>query len=94
MATNVMDVALTTTLAGPTIPIGVTSPNAKFVTNWATLPSPVLNSIHRMSPSIVIKPLLERTKIGYLIQPLPIISRVIFSIYLFILNMMELSHSR
>ena len=91
MEPNVMDVATTTTLEGPTIPIGVTSPNAKFVTNWVTLPSLVLNSIHRMSPSIVLQPQLEKTKIGCLIQPLPIISLVIFPIYLFIPNMMELT---
>jgi hypothetical protein len=86
-----MDVAPTTTLAGPIIPIGVISPNAKFVTNWATLPSLVLNSIHKMSLSIVLKPLLARTTIGYLIRPLLIISRVISPIYLFIPNMMELT---
>jgi hypothetical protein len=43
MEPNVMDAAPTATLAGPIIPISVTSPNVKFVTNWATLPSPVLN---------------------------------------------------
>ena len=43
MEPNVMDIASTTTLAGPIMAIGVTSPNVKFVTNWATLPSLVLN---------------------------------------------------
>ena len=43
MEPNVMDAAPTTLLVGPTIPIGVKSPNANFVTNWATLPSIALN---------------------------------------------------
>ena len=88
---NVMDITSTKTLGGPTTPIGVTNPNVKFVTNWATLQSPVLNSIHRMPPSIVQQSLLSRTKIGYLIRSLLIISRVIFPTYLFTPNMMELT---
>jgi hypothetical protein len=88
---SVMDVAPTTTMVGPIVPIGAISPNAKFVTNWATLPSHVLNSIHKMSLSIVLKLQMARTTIGYLIRPLLIISRVISPIYLFIPNMMELT---
>ena len=91
MEPNVMDVAPTITLGDPTTPIGVTSPNVKFMTNWATLQSSVLNSIHRMPPSIVLQSLLARTKIGYLIRPFLIISRVIFPTYLFTPNMMELT---
>ena len=86
-----MDIAPTATLGSPTTPIGVTSPNVKFVTNWATQQSLILNSIHKMPPSIVLQPLLAKTKIGYLIRPLLIISRVIFPTYLFTLNMMELT---
>ena len=78
-------------LGGPIIPIGVTSPNAKSVISWATLPSPVLNSILIIFQSIVLPHLMEGIKIGYLIRPLLIISRVIFPIYLFIPNMMELT---
>ena len=62
-----MDIAPTATLGGSTTPIGVTSPNVKFVTNWATQQSLILNSIHKMPPSIVLQPLLAKTKIGYLI---------------------------
>ncbi|RVW85410.1 hypothetical protein CK203_039004 [Vitis vinifera] len=91
MEPNVMDVAPTITLGDPTTPIGVTSPNVKFMTNWATLQSSVLNSIHRMPPSIVLQSLLARTKFGYLIRPFLIISRVIFPTYLFTPNMMELT---
>ena len=91
MEPNVMDITPTILLAGPTIPIGVTSPNANFVTNWATLPRLVLNLTLKMSPSIVLQPLQERTKIGYLIRLLPIISRVISPIYLFIPSMMILT---
>jgi hypothetical protein len=88
VALNVMDVVLI--LAEPTTSIDAISPNAKYVTNLATLQSPVLSFIHRMYLSIVPQPLLGRTIIGYLIRPLHIISRVIFPIYLFIPNMMEL----
>jgi hypothetical protein len=88
VALNVMDVILI--LAEPTISIDAISPNAKSVTNLATLQSPVLNFIHRMYLSIVPQPLSGRITIGYLIRPLHIISRVIFPIFLFILNMMEL----
>jgi len=77
VALNVMDVILI--MAEPTISIYAISPNAKSVTNLATLQSPVLSFIHRMYLSI-----------GYLIRPLHIISRVIFPIFLFIPNMMEL----
>ena len=91
MEPNVIDVGPTTTLGGLTTPIDVTSPNVKFVTNWATLQSPVLNSIHRMPPSIVLQPLLARTKIGYLVLLLLIISRVIFPTYPLTSNMMELT---
>ena len=89
MEPNVMDVA-PTTLGDLTTPISVTNPNVKFVTNWATLQSLVLNSIHRMPPSIVLQPLLARIKIDYLIWLLLIISRVIFPTYPFTPNMMEL----
>jgi hypothetical protein len=87
-ALNVMDVVLI--LAEPTISIYAISPNAKSVTNLVTLQSLVLSFIHRMYLSIVPQPLPRRTTIGYLILPLHIISRVIFPIYLFIPNMMEL----
>ena len=36
-----MVVAPITSLGGPIIPIGVTSPNVNSVISWATLPSPV-----------------------------------------------------
>ena len=86
-----MVVAPITSLGGPIIQIGVTSPNANSVISWSTLPSPVLNSILIMFQSIVLPHLMEGMKIGYLIRLLLIISRVIFPIYLFIPNMMELT---
>jgi len=88
VALNVMDVVLI--LAEPTISIDVISPNAKSVTNLVTLQNPVLSFIHIMYLSIVPQPLPGRTTIRYLIRPLHIISRVIFPIYMFIPNMMEL----
>ena len=86
-----MVVARITSLGGPIIPIGITSPNANSVISWATLPSHVLNSILIMFKSIVLPHLMEGIKIGYLIRLLLIISQVIFPIYLFIPNMMELT---
>ena len=80
-----------TYLGGPIIPICVTSPNANSVISWATLSSHVLNSILIMFQSIVLPHLMEGIKISYLIRLLLIISRVIFPIYLFIPNMMELT---
>ena len=49
MEPNVMDATPTILLADPIIPIGVTSQNANFVNNWATLPRLVLNSTLKMS---------------------------------------------
>ena len=88
VALNVMDVVLI--LAEPTTSIDAISPNAKYVTNLVTLQSPALSFIHRMYLLIVPQPLPGRTTIGYLIRLLYIISRVIFPIYLFTPNMMEL----
>ena len=89
VALNVMDVVLI--LAEPTTTlIDVLSLNVKYVTNLVTLQSPALSFIHIMYLSIVPQPLPGRTTIGYLIRLLHIISRVIFPIYLFIPNMMEL----
>jgi len=87
---NMMGIDLTTILVGQIILIGAPSQNAKFVPNWAILLSFVLNITRRMPLPIVQQLLLERTKPGCLIQLPLIISRVIFPIYLFILNMMGL----
>ena len=90
MEPNVMGDAPTQTLVSPIIPLSAISPSINFVTNQATLPSHVLNFIPRMSLSIVLPLLQEMIKIGYLIRLLLIIPRVIFPIYPFIPNMMEL----
>ena len=88
---NVMDIDPITILVSQIISIGIPSLNAKFMTSWAVLLSSILNTTHRMPQSIVLQLLLERIKLGYLIQLPLIISRVIFPIYLFILNMMGLT---
>jgi len=67
-----MDVISIIIMADPTISIGAISPNAKSVTNLATLQSLVLSFIHRMSLSIVLQPLPGKMIIGYLIWPLHI----------------------